>query len=159
MGKFLEIGNHLTVVVNILQEEFMKQCNFPTSICQNHPYTVWEQIEWIKDIVKRINNGEKMVIFTNSDHVIRMLNNSIMIHGNTDKENVKREMRAYDLTDELVLSSTYVKVICATKKGTIEEIEVNENGFTIKDIDDVINYLNGSNENLFYEINYNNANA
>lgn len=96
-------------------------------------------------IAKIVNKGFKVLISTHSDYIIREINNLIMLNS---KPNFAKK---YNYEKDTLLSHKSVGAILFhynTRKSII--LEVNETGFEVETIDNVINELNERSEDLFF---------
>lgn len=96
-------------------------------------------------ISKIVNKGFKVLISTHSDYIIRELNNLIMLKS---KPNFAKK---YNYEEDILLSHKRIGAVLFhynTKKST--NLEVNETGFEVETIDNVINELNERSEDLFF---------
>ncbi len=115
------------------------------------------QIALARLFAKMINNGLRLLISTHSDYIIRELNNLIMISspkGNVIQEAVKC---GYDVNEE-ALSPNEVGAYLF-RQGTdslvaVDELQVEEDGFSVETIDNVIAQLNEQSEELFMHLKY-----
>ncbi|VTQ01797.1 hypothetical protein [Sphingobacterium daejeonense] len=99
-----------------------------------------------------------MIINTHSDYVIRELNNLIMLSNKEIRTNRKFEELGYK-EDEFVNSSEVTSYMFnfknkSSKNISIKRIPINEFGFDVESIDNTIDELNNTTEELFYLIKY-----
>lgn len=96
-------------------------------------------------LAKIANKGFKLLISTHSDYIIREINNLIMLKNNPKLAN------KYKYDTNTLLSYQQIGAILFhynTKKCI--NLEVNDTGFEIETIDEVINELNERSQNLFF---------
>lgn len=112
------------------------------------------QVLMARIFVKMINAGMKLLINTHSDHIIREINNMIML-SSLDKDEDTAE---YGYTKDEVLKKEDVAAYYfdfakqPPYKVNVERIEIAETGFDVKSIDDTIEQLNERASNLYYAI-------
>ncbi len=94
-------------------------------------------------LVKAINRGLKIMMSTHSDYVLRELNHLIMLNQIPEAE--AREM-GYD--PEWALSSERLGVYLFDEHQA-QPVPIEETGFSIKTIDDVVNQLNADEQRLY----------
>lgn len=115
------------------------------------------QIALARLFARMINAGLRLLISTHSDYIIRELNNLIMI--SSPKENVK-ELAAsmeYDVDSESLHPGevgAYLFQQGDNHMVKVEELPVEENGFEVETIDNVIAQLNKKSEELFMNLKY-----
>ncbi|WP_169704609.1 AAA family ATPase [Runella slithyformis] len=96
-----------------------------------------------------VNNGFKVMISTHSDYIIRELNNMIMLHSGGDKAKElisKYEYKDYQLLDYNRVGSYLFK----TNKNV--SLEMSETGFEVSTIDEEINKLNRTSEDIYFSL-------
>ncbi len=95
------------------------------------------QVMIAKIIAKIINSGFRLMISTHSEYLIKELNYLICMKNN--KEAFVTLSKKYDYSEDMLLDSEMLSVYLFTNNGSVTEIDVNENGFAIDTIDEVIN--------------------
>ena len=106
-----------------------------------------------------VNAGLRLLISTHSDYIVRELNNLIMI--SSPKENVK-ELAAsmeYDVDSESIRPNevgAYLFQQGYDHMVTVKTLPVEEDGFEVETIDNVIAQLNKQSEELFMHLKYGN---
>jgi len=108
---------------------------------KKHPL---KQLKWVKKLVKRIVRGEDITLITYSDFILRELNNYIML---SQKSNI---------TEDLLVKYNYIplnpnNIKAYDLKGKVLEIGIKE-GIIVKSLDEAINKLNNSSDDIFYNI-------
>lgn len=106
------------------------------------------QIIIARILAKAVNLGFKVVISTHSDYIIREINNLIMLSE-------RREMiEKYQYSEDMVLDPSRVSAILfpyKNNRGAIN-LDVDNSGFEVSTIDEVINQLNSRSEDLYYNL-------
>jgi|APTNR8051073442_1049403.scaffolds.fasta_scaffold00281_12 predicted ATPase len=103
------------------------------------------QIIIAKIIAKIVNKGFKVLISTHSDYIIRELNNLIMMKNKPDFS------KKYDYSPDVLLAHSRVgAVLFHYNARKCINLEVNETGFEVETIDNVINELNERAQDLFF---------
>lgn len=114
------------------------------------------QILLTRIFAKLVNNGFRLLISTHSDYIIRELNNLIML--SSDKPEIKAIAEQFGYKDDHKLDPDNVGAYLFNfnadnnTKVVVENLQVLENGFEIKTIDEAINRLNDVSEELFYAL-------
>lgn len=115
------------------------------------------QIALARLFARMINAGLRLLISTHSDYIIRELNNLIMISSH--KENVKE--LAVSMEYDVDLESLHPNEVGAYlfQQGddhmvAVKELPVEEDGFEVATIDNVIAQLNQQSEELFMHLKY-----
>ena len=117
------------------------------------------QIALARLFARMINAGLRLLISTHSDYIVRELNNLIMI--SSPKENVK-ELAAsmeYDVDSESIRPNevgAYLFQQGYDHMVTVKTLPVEEDGFEVETIDNVIAQLNKQSEELFMHLKYGN---
>ena len=100
-------------------------------------------------LVRLVNAGFKVLISTHSDYIVKEFNNLIMLNkGSKDAQKLMKEFGYHkeELLDPNTLGAHLVK------NGICENLEVNETGFSVQNIDEEINALNHSAEKIYYTL-------
>lgn len=144
MDKKLKIiaGYYKTVRADCYKDDsFLQDKALIRTPCEQN-LTIEEQIFEAKHIVKLVNSGWKVVVFTNSDYIIREFNNMIMLKkydfegkAQFQKKNIFHEK--YHLLDPDIIEAYYYN-----KKQEFKNIPMNEYGLNFKEIDFLINETN-----------------
>lgn len=96
-------------------------------------------------IAKIVNKGFKVLISTHSDYIIRELNNLIMLK---DKPTF---VEKYDYSEDSLLNHKKVgAILFHYNSRKCSNLEINDTGFEVETIDNVINELNERSEDLFF---------
>ncbi len=110
------------------------------------------QIRLVKIFAKLINNGFRLLISTHSDYIIRELNNLIMLSD--DNKTIKKLAKEYGYAeDEKILPNdvgAFLFTYTSKTKVNVKQLLVNDTGFEIDTINNVINELNERSQELFY---------
>lgn len=105
-----------------------------------------------------MNQGLNLIISTHSDYIIRELNNMISLGAIIDREIIMKEL-SYDEGD--VIHSNDVSVYLFKPKrsnsrvSVVEKVPVNDDGFSMETIDEVICQLNNNSDRISYKLRYN----
>jgi predicted ATPase len=112
------------------------------------------QILIARIFARLINNGFRLLVSTHSDYIIRELNNLIMLSSdNIDVKNIANKLNYHQ--NEKIDSQdvgAYLFKYTSKTKVTVSSLEVNETGFSVETIDNVINSLNEKSEELFFAL-------
>lgn len=117
------------------------------------------QIALARLFARMINAGLRLLISTHSDYIIRELNNLIMI--SSPKENVEEvaTFMEYDVDSESLRPSEVGAYLFQTGEDdlvSVKELTVEEDGFAVETIDNVIAKLNEQSEELYMRLKYGN---
>ncbi len=104
-------------------------------------------------IAQMVNAGIKVMLSTHSDYIIRELNNLIMLDVKGNDKVVNKLIKKYGYKQDQILNPEKVGVYLFTDK--VEALEVSATGFEIKSIDDEINALNESAQDIFFTLHDN----
>lgn len=104
-------------------------------------------------IAQMVNAGIKVMLSTHSDYIIRELNNLIMLDVKGNDKVVNKLIKKYGYQKDQILNPEKVGVYLFTDK--VEALEVNATGFEVKSIDDEINALNESAQDIFFTLHDN----
>ncbi|HIP13071.1 MAG TPA: hypothetical protein EYG73_10190 [Arcobacter sp.] len=100
-------------------------------------------------IVQIVNAGVNVILSTHSDYIIRELNNLIML--NDDFSSKEKLVKKYNYTKSELLSKSDVSSYLL-KGGLVEPMNITSNdGIIAKTFDDVINKLNSSSDDIYYQ--------
>ena len=103
-----------------------------------------------------INKGFRLLISTHSDYIIRELNNLIMLSNNKPEVAKLRDKFHYSSHEFINKDEVSVYYFDFKTKTTVatNSLPITELGFDIPSIDDTIDKLNETSEDLFYAIKY-----
>jgi predicted ATP-dependent endonuclease of OLD family len=104
-------------------------------------------------LAQMVNAGIKVMISTHSDYVIRELNNLMMLHTKENEKQVNQLMKKYGYQKDQILDHNKVGAYLFTTE--VQALEVSNTGFEIKTIDDEINQLNNSANDIFFTLHDN----
>ena len=107
------------------------------------------QVHIAKIIVKMINSGLKVFISTHSDYIVRELNNMIIAHAIEYKKYCDSQLHL-DKSDIAVTRLYYKEA--NSRKLTTEYVKIENDGFTVPSIDDVIMDQNDENHTLWNQL-------
>jgi len=108
---------------------------------KKHPL---KQLKWVKKLVKRVVKGEDITLITYSDFILVELNNYIMLN---QKSNITKDL----LVKYNYMPLNPLNVKAYDLKGEVLEIEVEE-GISVKSLDEAVNKLNNSSDEIFYSL-------
>ncbi len=109
------------------------------------------QILLTRVFARLINKGFRLLISTHSDYILRELNNLIMLSENS--KSIETTAKEFGYTkDEKINSSDVGAYLFKFKKQKVNVIEltVNQDGFDVETIDEVIDKLNQRSQELYY---------
>ncbi len=104
------------------------------------------QRKFARVLVKAANAGIKVIISTHSDHIIREINNMVML--SQDSESAKALRKEYDYTNDQVIKPSQIGTYIFAE-NTIKSQTVSETGIEVESIDKEINDLNNSSVHIF----------
>jgi len=116
------------------------------------------QILLARVFARMINKGMRLLISTHSDYIIRELNNLIMLSA--DEPALKKVAEGFGYHPDEKINREDIGVYLFHFKNpedehvTVESVEVAENGFEVKTIEDTINKLNAASEEIYYTMKY-----
>lgn len=95
------------------------------------------------------NRGITVIVSTHSDYFIREVNNLIMLKENFNSKNIL--MKKYGYTDDMLISAENVNAYLF-EKNTIKPMEIDsKEGMIAATFDDVINDINESSDEIYYQ--------
>ena len=99
-----------------------------------------------------INEGFKLLISTHSDYIVRELNNMIMLsHGlKSQKEKTKKLLSKYDYNENELIPAESIGVYLFRVNKPVENVIVEETGFSIATIDEEVKKLNESSQDIYF---------
>ncbi len=103
---------------------------------------------------RMINEGFKLLISTHSDYIVRELNNLIMLkEGEKNKPSETQDLlEKYNYSNSQLVDKQRVGVYLFRQGREVENIEVNEMGFNVPTIDEEINRLNQTTNDIIFSI-------
>jgi energy-coupling factor transporter ATP-binding protein EcfA2 len=104
-------------------------------------------------LAQMVNAGIKVMISTHSDYVIRELNNLMMLHTKDNEKQVNQLMKKYGYQKDQILDHNKVGAYLFTSE--VKALEITNTGFEVKTIDDEINQLNNSANDIFFTLHDN----
>lgn len=107
------------------------------------------QVQIAKIIVKMINHGIKVFVSTHSDYIVRELNNMVIANEVKDNEHYEKDFHL-NKSDVVVTRLYYEK--SNSRKLKTDYVEVEEDGFSVPSIDDVIVKQEEINDNLIEKL-------
>ncbi|MBR4263712.1 MAG: AAA family ATPase [Paludibacteraceae bacterium] len=116
------------------------------------------QIRLAKIFGRMLNNGLRLVISTHSDYIIREINNLIMIASeNTEVKTIANNYE-YNIEKEAIPHQEVNAYLFIKDEiydtVTVEQLDVDKYGFSVKTIDEVIAKQNKSSEDLYDALRY-----
>jgi len=112
------------------------------------------QVKLAKFLAKLTNMGIKILISTHSDYMIRVFNDLIMLnHIQTRDKSQASELAKYNgyQADE-VLDHKNMAVYLFRKKKKVSAVHIDETGFEISTIDEVIDHINRTSNEIYAEL-------
>lgn len=115
------------------------------------------QVYLTRIFARLINKGFRLIISTHSDYIVRELNNLIMASSIKNYDSITREKPIYS-SDDYTLNCKDVSAYLfnfktpSSRNVTVSPIEVKKEGFDVETIDDTIDELNETSEELFYAL-------
>ncbi|MGB1243262.1 MAG: AAA family ATPase, partial [Chitinophagales bacterium] len=98
-----------------------------------------------------VNEGFKVIVSTHSDYIVRELNNIIML--SREHENRDALLEKYGYQKNQLVKPEQVEALLFTKDSRKPtKIEVDESGLTVKTIDEVIEQMNISAEDIYFQL-------
>ena len=112
------------------------------------------QIKIARFIARLINEGFKVMISTHSDYIVRELNTLIMLGSGKKKEpNLTDElMKQYKYDENILLDYKQIGVHLFRVRKEVENIKVDKEGFEIATIDETVDILNQSSQDIYYQL-------
>lgn len=112
------------------------------------------QIVLTRIFARLINKGFRLLISTHSDYIIREINNLIML--SSKKESIKNIRNKFGYKETEYIDNDEVNVYYFNYKTkntvSVNQLCVTEEGFDVPSIDDTIDKLNYTSEELFYAL-------
>ena len=116
------------------------------------------QIILTRLFAKLINKGFRFIISTHSDYIIREFNNLVMLSNDKLKKEAEKfkylEDEYIKREDLEVLYFNYPDKRTGNKQVIVETLPIDEAGFEVPSINEVINAQNDIAEQLFYKLKY-----
>ena len=112
------------------------------------------QVKLAKFLAKLTNMGIKILISTHSDYMIRVFNDLIMLnHIQTRDTSQASELAKYNgyQANEL-LDHKNMAVYLFRKKKKVSAVHIDETGFAIDTIDDVVDHINKTSNEIYAEL-------
>jgi hypothetical protein len=103
-------------------------------------------------LVRLVNRGIRVVISTHSDYIVRELNNMIMLASDFPERTGMEQEYAYDPAGSERLCAEKVAAYHFTANGVTKCAISPEFGIEVQSLDDAINYLNQSNNAIYYAL-------
>ncbi|HIF9293640.1 TPA: AAA family ATPase [Photobacterium damselae] len=112
------------------------------------------QVKMARLIASLINSGIKVLITTHSDHLIREINNLIMLSSSKlNAETRSKLIDGHQYLEESILDKDKVKAFVVSKTNReIFEMEVGEYGVSMKLFNDEININNKNTKDIYYSL-------
>lgn len=107
------------------------------------------QIKLARLFVKLVNAGVKVWIATQSDYIVKEINNMILLSNDISEKVEIMKNHGYSQFD--MLKSSDVKVYI-TEKGTVNEIKVTDRGMESSEFDDAIYRLNEVTDEIMFDL-------
>lgn len=97
-----------------------------------------------------VKKGNIKITFTESSETIRQINMAIL-KGSLIKAGKKIPSGCENIP---AINKDEIKVIYINRNGEVKEIEVEESGFDIDEMDEMIEEINKKTEDMYYELKY-----
>jgi rRNA-processing protein FCF1 len=115
------------------------------------------QIKIARFLARLVNEGFKVMVSTHSDYIMRELNSLIMLGTGKKKspektEDLLKKYKKYEYDKNQLLDNKQVGVYLFSQGKDVEELEIREDGFEIATIDETVDRLNETSQNIFYEL-------
>ena len=113
------------------------------------------QIKIARFLARLVNEGFKVMVSTHSDYIMRELNSLIMLGTGKKKEPEKTKalIKKYpEYNENQFLDNGQVGVYLFRQGKDVEELEIKEDGFEIATIDETVDRLNETSQNIYYEL-------
>ncbi|MEZ4952337.1 MAG: AAA family ATPase [Saprospiraceae bacterium] len=113
------------------------------------------QIKIARFLARLVNEGFKVMVSTHSDYIARELNSLIMLGSGKkkDPETTKGLLKKYkEYQENQFLSHDQVGVYMFRQGKDVEGVKVDEAGFEIATIDETVERLNETSQNIYYEL-------
>lgn len=137
MDKALE-----TIISNTSPTEVKKYEDDDFGVRDENGKLVWDFL--------KTGEGETKITITGSSETIRQINMAIL-KGSLEKEGKKIPSYAKEIPG---LDKDKVEVFHITRGGKVKKIEVEESGFSIEEMDLMIEEVNQKTEEMYYELKY-----
>ena len=118
------------------------------------------QIVLAQFLAKLMNHGFRLMVSTHSDYVIREINNLVMM-SHTDCASVQEIARTKGYTSDMFIKEDDLSVLYfnykkkSAKTTEVESLAVDQFGFEVESIDEVIEEQSDLAENLYYALKLN----
>ena len=132
-----------TIISNTSPTEVKKYEDDDFGVRDENGKLVWDFLKTEK--------GETKITITGSSETCRQINMAIL-KGSLEREGKKIPSYAKEIP---ALDKDKVKVINITRGGEVKEIEVEESGFSIEEMDLMIEEINQKTEEMYYDLKYN----
>ena len=107
------------------------------------------QILFARLLARLVNSGVRILITTHSDYIIREINNLIMLSSPLGDEGRAKERLGYRPDDQLCLNQVRAYI---AEQGGLTQCKKDKYGIEMKSLDDVIDKLNETSEELAIKI-------
>lgn len=111
-------------------------------------------------LARLANNGFRLLISTHSDYIVREFNNLVILSQQKYNESIYNTAKTYGYRDDEYIDRNDLGVYSfehkskRSKQVIVNEINVDDTGFEVKIMDDVIDQQNDISETLFYSLKY-----
>ncbi len=113
------------------------------------------QIKIARFLARLVNEGFKVMISTHSDYIMRELNSLIMLGSGkkNELEKTKALLKKFkEYNENQFLDKEQVGVYLFRQGKDVEELKVEDTGFEIATIDETVDRLNETSQNIYYEL-------
>jgi predicted ATPase len=113
------------------------------------------QIKIARFLARLVNEGFKVMVSTHSDYILRELNSLIMLGTGKKKspEKTKELLTKFpEYHEKQFLDNEQVGVYLFRQDKDVEELKIREDGFEVATIDETVDRLNETSQNIYYEL-------
>ncbi|MFK7983417.1 MAG: AAA family ATPase, partial [Saprospiraceae bacterium] len=98
-----------------------------------------------------VNEGFKVIISTHSDYIIKELNNMIMLSSANGQQEDLLKRLGYS-KNQLLKHNQVEAHLFTLANSKPEKIKIDETGFSVETIDEVIEQLDSDTEKIYYQL-------
>lgn len=109
------------------------------------------QLKIARFLARLVNEGFRVLVSTHSDYIVRELNNLIMLGSGlkSDEKSAQKLMKTHGYAANELLTKDQLGVYLFQAGKEVAEVPVSETGFEVKTIDDTIERLNRSSQDIY----------
>lgn len=105
-------------------------------------------------LAEMVNAGIKVMISTHSDYIVKELNNLVMLASAEDQKTAASLSEQYGYRKEQLLSPEKVGAYLFSLSEGVKQLEVSNTGFSVETIDEQINELNQSSDDIYFKLHF-----